>query len=225
MIMTTNRKHQQQEIGKQRILNNFFTVLLLIGASASAKAQVRNELSDRKWLIEFGGAVGLFTPFQQAKEDKILIGTSSLTAIQFNYKKQFFGRLQVGETRIGFKNKTSYGTVNSDINVAASNLNVGAFVGYHYGLGNWQPFVILGAGPSLIGVPVTSFEPETNTVQYKTDTRTYLHATGGIGVNYSLSRSIMLLLECQATSLPGLPKEPSTHLEGISALINVKISL
>lgn len=219
------KKNWQNQIVKQKVREKIFTALFLICAS-NAKAQISSEApAERKWMIEFGGAIGPFVPFQQGKNEKTLIGTSSLTAIQFNYKKQFFGRLQFAETRIGFKNQTDYGTVSSDIDVNASNLNLGIFVGYHYGIGNWQPLVLLGVGPSLIGIPVTSYDPNTNIISYRTKTDTYLHATGGVGVNYNLSKSIILLLEFQGTILPGIPKKPATHLDGVNALINIKISI
>ncbi|MCX2431013.1 outer membrane beta-barrel protein [Pedobacter sp. GR22-10] len=199
--------------------------LVFSGIYYTVKAQVSDPAKERKWRIDFGGAIGLFAPFDQVAGEPMLLGTTSQTTVQFNYKKQFFGRVQLGETSVGYKSNTASNGINSMIDANSNSINLGLGFGYHRGLGNWVPFIVAGLGPSLVRHPQADIDATSNTVNYSNDSKLYLYGNVGLGVNYNLSKSIMLLLECQATKIANLPKTPSTHLSGISALINVKFAL
>ncbi len=201
--------------------------LVFIGGHHTIQAQNLVPASNRKWRIDFGGAIGLFSPFDQVSGESWLLGTISQTTIQFNYKKQFFARVQIGETRVGYKNNTTLSAsgINSSIDANSSSMNLGLGFGYHRGLGSWEPFIYGGLGPSLVQHPQAVFTESSQTINYSNVSKIYLYGNIGLGVNYNLSKYIILMLECQANQIPGLPKTPSTHLNGISALINAKIAL
>lgn len=202
-----------------------FITLISFGSRFMAKAQSTVNPLEHKWRIDFGGAIGLFAPFDQVGGEPMILGTTSQTTIQFNYKKQFFARVQLGETTVGYKSKSTFNGINSAIDANSSSTNLAFSFGYHRGLGSWTPFIVAGLGPALVRHPQAIFDAPSNTINYSNSSDLYLHGNLGLGVNYNLSKSVMLLLECQATKIPGLPKDPSPHLSGISALINVKIAL
>ena len=202
-----------------------FIALISLSISYTIKAQTIDSVKEHKWRIDFGGAIGLFAPFDQVAGEPMLLGTTSQTTVQFNYKKQFFGRVQFGETSVGYKSNTTFNGINSVIDANSNSINLGLGFGYHRGLGNWEPFIVAGLGPSLVRHPKADIEAVSNTVNYSNESKIYMYGNIGLGVNYNLSKSIMLLLECQATKISNLPKIPSTHLSGISALINVKFAL
>lgn len=202
-----------------------FIALIFIGSAYAVKGQTLAPAKDRKWRIDFGGAIGLFAPFDQVSGEPMLLGTTTQTTIQFNYKKQFFGRVQVGETSVGYKSNTVFNGVNSVIDANSSSMNLSLGLGYHRGLGNWEPFIYAGLGPALVHHPQAIFDESTRTIAYSNTSEIYLYGNIALGVNYNLSKSVIVMLECQANKIPNLPKTPSTHLNGISALINVKIAL
>jgi len=202
-----------------------FVSLFWAAASIRVRAQSDSTHSDPKWVLDFGGSIGLFAPFRQVDDKRFLIGVSSTTSVQFNYKKHLFFRLEVGDVSAGFRYKAVAGPVNSDINSTTNSINVGLGLGYQYKVKKWQPFVYAGSGPSLVFVPATVYDVSTNTLDYKTNSAIKMHWNAGAGVNYYLSKSVILLLEAKTFTVTNLPKNPSPNLSGISVLVNIKITL
>lgn len=176
-----------------------------------------------KWVIDIGGSIGVFIPFHQPRGEDIFIGTNSITSVQFNYKEHLFGRLEVGEISADFRLKNSLGGVNSDIKSVSNSINLALGGGYQFRIGKWQPFLYTGAGPSYVTVPAMTFDPLLNTVKYRNKASIKLQLNAGAGVNYYLSKAVILLFETKASSLTNMPSNPS--LRGISALVNIKITL
>lgn len=205
--------------------NIFFTAMICFTASNVSYAQTDSIYSEPRWVLDFGGSVGFFAPFDQFNERKFLAGVSSTTSLQFNYKKHFFTRLEFGEVSAGYRYHSMLGPVISDINSTTNSINIGLGFGYQYKVGQWQPFIYTGAGPSLVFIPATTYEAGSNTLAYKTNASVKMHMNAGAGVNYYLSRSIILLIEAKTFSVPNLPKNPSPNLSGIAVLVNIKITL
>lgn len=203
--------------------NKFLITFLCIGTSLIAKAQTQSDSSN--WAIDFGGSVGLFIPFNQVNGEEMLIGTNSTTSVQFNYKRHFFARLQFGELSADFKYKTTLGSLKSEINSNTNSLNLALDIGYQSRLRKWQPLVYAGAGPSYVTIPAMTYDMNTNTARYTTNSSIQLYMNAGAGVNYYLSKSVILVLELQASTVLNLPQKPSANLTGISALVNIKITL
>jgi hypothetical protein len=190
---------------------------------SAANAQSDSASIHPKWVIDIGGSIGLFIPFHQPQGEDIFIGTNSITSVQFNYKEHLFARLEVGEISADFRLKNSLGGVNSDIKSVSNSINLALGGGYQSRVGKWQPFVYAGAGPSYVTVPSMTYEPSLNTVKYRNNASIKLQMNAGAGVNYYLSKSVILLFETKASSLINMPSNPS--LTGISALVNIKITL
>ncbi|SDP27868.1 hypothetical protein SAMN05428975_0969 [Mucilaginibacter sp. OK268] len=204
----------------------FCITLIFIGALAStARAQSNDDPTARKLYLDFGGSVGLFIPYDQAKGQKTLTGSNAMTTLQLNYHQNYFAKLQFGQTTVNFKSQSNFGAVNSLIDAKANSTNLGLNIGYQHSFGRWQPFILAGAGASFIDVPATSFSQSTNTVNYTTFSGTYLYINAGGGVNYKISKSFILFLEGQGSTIPNLPNKSSTHLSGISAMIGIKAPL
>lgn len=203
--------------------NKFLITFLCIGTSFMAKAQTQSDSSN--WVLDFGGSVGLFIPFNQVNGEEMLIGTTSTTSVQFNYKRHFFARLQFGEISAEFKYKTTLGPIKSAINSNTNSLNLALDIGYQSRLRKWQPLVYAGAGPSYVFIPAMTHDINTNTVSYTTNESIQLYMNAGAGVNYYLSKSVILVLELQTSTVLNLPQKPSANLTGISALVNIKITL
>jgi len=203
--------------------NKYLITFLCIGISFTAKAQTQSDSSI--WTIDFGGSVGLFIPFNQVKGEEMLIGTTSTTSVQFNYKRHFFGRLQFGEISSEFKYKNTLGSLKSDINSNTNSLNLALDIGYQSRLRKWQPLVYAGAGPAYVFIPAMTYDMNTNTARYTTNESIQLYMNAGAGVNYYLSKSVILVFELQASTILNLPQRPSANLTGISALVNIKITL
>ncbi|MGQ7855538.1 outer membrane beta-barrel protein [Pedobacter sp. WC2501] len=200
-------------------------VIVFITGSISVKAQKGSTDLEKKWIIDIGGSIGLFIPFHQPKNEDMILGTTTNTSVQFNYEKHYFARLEFGQISVGFRDKSVINGINSDINSSTNSLNIGLGLGYQYRIRKWQPFIYGGGGPSYVTVPEMSFDKSSNTVSYRTNSTVNGQLNLGVGVNYYLSRSIILLLETKASSVLGLPKQPNANLSGISALVNVKIAL
>ncbi|MDP4208171.1 MAG: hypothetical protein Q8928_05090 [Bacteroidota bacterium] len=205
---------------------NFFIVLIYIGTSAvAARAQNAVEPSERKFYLDFGGAVGVFIPFDQTNDPKTLYGSNAMTYLQLNYQRHLFTKLQFGQTTVNFKSQSVFGTVTSQFNSKANSTNLGLSTGYQQNFGKWQPFILLGAGASFIDIPTTAFDTKANTVSYTTASTTNLYINAGAGVNFKLSKGYIIFLEAQASTIPDLPKSSYTHLSGISVVIGLKAPL
>lgn len=199
---------------------------MFIGAlSTVAHAQNNDDPAARKLYLDFGGSVGVFIPYDQVKGQKTLTGSNAMTALQLNYHQDYFTKLQFGQTTVNFKSQSSFETVNSLIDAKANSTNLGLAFGYQHSFGRWQPFVLAGAGASFIDVPATSFAKVSNTVNYTTFSGTYLYINAGGGINYKISKSFILYLEGQGSTIPNLPNKSSTHLSGVSAMIGIKAPL
>lgn len=209
----------------KKINHLLFTSMLCIGTSLVARAQSDSSATEPKWVIDFGGAIGLYLPYHHADGAKTPIGFTSMTSIQLNYKRHFFTRLEVGDLSVDFKYKSALPTVNSDVNSTTTTINVGLGGGYRFNYRKWQPFVYAGAGPSYVTVPFTEYRAGSNTVRYSTNSSIKLNMNAGAGVNYFLSKSIILLLEARTFSVLNLPQNHSVDLNGISLLVNIKITL
>jgi len=199
--------------------------IVIISGSKSVKAQIDSTDTEKKWIIDLGGSIGLFIPFHQPKGESMIIGTTTNTSIQFNYEKHYFARLEFGEISADFRDKRMINGINSKINSNTNSLNIALGLGYQYRIGKWQPFIYGGGGPSYVSVPEMNYDEGSNTASYRTKTSVNGQLNLGTGVNYYLSKSIMLLLETKASSVLNLPKQPNANLSGISALVNVKIAL
>lgn len=203
-----------------------FISLICIGTSAAtAQAQNTDDVSNRKLYLDFGGVVGIFIPYDQVKGQKVLIGSNAMTYLQLNYHRDFFTRLQFGQTTVDFKSQNTFGAVTSQVNAKTNSTNLGLSLGYQHSFGKWQPFILAGSGASFLDVPVTTFDGNTNTVSYTTASATKLYINAGAGINYKLSKSVILFMEGQGSTIPDLPKNSSTHLSGISILIGIKAPL
>lgn len=204
----------------------FLMVLICMSASAAtAYAQVSGDVSTGKLYLDFGGSVGVFIPFDQVKDQKTLYGSNAVTYLQLNYHQHYFAKLQFGQTTLDFKSQNSFGNITSQVNAKANSTNLGLSAGYQQTFGKWQPFILLGAGASFIDVPATSFDARANRINYTTSSSTDLYINAGAGINYKISRSFILFLEGQAFTIPDLPKNSITHLNGINALIGIKAPL
>jgi hypothetical protein len=204
----------------------FIMALIFIGAFAfTARAQSNDDPTAKKLYLDFGGSVGLFIPFDQVKDQKTLTGSNAMTALQLNYRQNYFVKLQFGQTTVNFKSQNAFGAVNSLIDAKANSTNLGLALGYQHSFGRWQPFVLAGTGVSFIDVPVTSFDKTLATVNYTTFSGSYAYVNAGVGINYKISKSFILFLEGQGSTIPNLPNWSSTHLSGISTMIGIKAPL
>lgn len=197
----------------------------IVALTATAHAQSGAYVSDRKLYLDFGGSVGVFIPFDQVKGQKALYGSNAMTNLQLNYHQHYFARLQFSQTTVDFQSQNSFGSVSSSVSAKANSSNLGLSFGYQRSFGPWQPFVLLGAGASFIDVPATTLNANANTVSYTTSSSTNLYLNAGAGINYRISKSFVLFLEGQASTIPNLPGSSITHLNGISALIGIKAPL
>jgi len=205
-------------------MKKFFIALICISTSlCTAHAQSSDDITMKKWYLDFGGSVGLFISSEQVKGQKTPVGSIALTYLQLNYKRNLFTKLQFGQTTVGFKSQSTFGTINSLVNTKANSTNLGLSMGYQRSFGKWQPFILAGSGASFIEVPATAFD--TNAVNYTTSSGSYLYINAGAGINYKVSKSFILFLEGQGSTIPNLPQKSSTHLTGISALIGIKAPL
>ncbi|WEA00629.1 outer membrane protein [Mucilaginibacter sp. SJ] len=217
---------KQHSIARHKIKKSFFVTLMSIGALAStACAQSVDDPAARKLYLDFGGSVGLFIPYNQVKGQNTLTGSNAMTALQLNYHQNYFVKLQFGQTTVNFKSQSNLGAINSSINAQANSSNLGLGFGYQHSFGRWQPFVLAGVGTSFIDVPTTSFDVKTNAVNYSTFSGTYLYINAGAGINYKISKSFILFLEAQGSTIPELPNKSSTHLSGISTMAGIKAPL
>jgi len=204
----------------------FIMALIFIGAFApAARAQSSDDPATKKLYLDFGGSVGLFLPFDQVKGQKTLTGSNAVTALQLNYIQNYFVKLQFGQTTVNFKSQSTFGGVNSLIDAKANSTNLGLALGYQCSFGRWQPFVLAGAGASFIDVPVASFDKTSATVNYITFSGSYVYVNAGVGINYKISKSFILFIEGQGSTIPNLPNRSSTHLSGISTMIGIKAPL
>jgi opacity protein-like surface antigen len=204
----------------------FFIMLMFIGALAStARAQNNDDPTARKLYLDFGGSVGLFLPFDQVKDQKTLKGSNAMTALQLNYHRDYFAKLQFGQTTVNYKSQSTIGTINSGIDAKTNSTNLGLNIGYQHSFGSWQPFILAGAGASFVDVPTASFDKTSNTVNYTTSSNTYTYINAGAGLNYKLSKWCIIYMEGQASTIPNLPQKSRTHLSGISAMIGIKAPL
>jgi len=200
-------------------------IIWIITSAFHVHAQHNDDVSRRRLYFDFGGAVGIFLPMDNAKDDKTLLGSNGMTYLQANYLQNYFAKLQFGQTTIDFKSNTALGPVSSSINAKANSTNLGISLGYQKSLGRWQPFLSAGAGASFIDVPANSFDAQTHTVKYTTASATHLYIGAGAGVNFKVSNSFIFFLEGQGSTIPSLPKNSNTHLSGISILIGIKSTL
>ena len=204
----------------------FITALVcIVTSTATARAQSGDYVSERKLYLDFGGSVGVFIPFDQVKGQKALYGSNAMTNLQLNYHQYYFARLQFSQTTVDFQSQNSFGSVLSSVNAKANSSNLGLSFGYQRNFGRWQPYVLLGGGASFIDVPATTVNVNANTIGYSTSSSTCLYLNAGAGINYRVSKSFVLFLEGQASTIPNLPKNSITHLNGISALIGIKAPL
>lgn len=204
---------------------NIIALIIIIGGSKSVKAQSDSSDTEKKWIIDIGGSVGLFIPFHQPNGESMIIGTTSTTSVQFNYQKHYFARLEFGEITADFRDKSVINGLNSKINSTTNSINIGLGLGYQYRIGKWQPYIYAGGGPSYVTVPEMTYDPGSNTVNYRTNSTIEGQVNLGAGVNYYLSKSVILLMETKASSVLGLPQQPNANLSGISVLVNIKIAL
>lgn len=205
----------------------FFILLIFFGASVSiARAQNSDDPTARKLYLDFGGSVGVFIPYDQAKGQKSLMGSNAMTALQLNYHQNYFTKLQFGQKTVNFKSQNNFETINSRINAKANSTDLGLAIGYQHTFGRWQPFILAGSGASFIDVPATSFsKATTGTVNYTTFSGTYQYVNAGAGINFKVSKAFIFYLEGQGSTIPNLPNKSSTHLSGISAMIGIKAPL
>ena len=204
----------------------FLIPLICITISAfTVQAQNNEDVTTRKFYFDFGGAIGVFIPFDQASDQKTLVGSNAMTYLQVNYHQNYFAKLQFGQTTVDFKSQTSFGALNSFVSAKANSTNLGMSFGYQRSFGKWQPFILGGAGASFIDVPASSFDAKTNTINHTTSSATNLYINAGAGVNFKISNSFIIFTEAQGSTIPDLPKNSNTHLSGISALIGIKATL
>jgi hypothetical protein len=91
--------------------------------------------------------------------------------------------------------------------------------------GNGSHLCMQVRGHLNVTVPFTQYQAASNTVRYSTNSGIKLNVNAGAGVNYFLSKSIILLLEARTFSVLNLPQNHSVDLSGISLLVNIKITL
>ncbi len=199
----------------------FFFILL----QSVSNGQSIEPPKSRKLYLDFGGSIGLFIPFDQVKEQKTLIGSNAMTALQLNYKQNYFLKLQFGQTIVNYKSANNFDGLTSTIDAKANSTNLGLSLGYQHDWGSWQPFILAGAGASFIDVPKTAFNQATQTVNYITSSGTYLHTNIGVGINYKVSSSFIFYMETQASTLPQLPDKSKTHLSSLSTMMGIKAPL
>ncbi|WP_148286291.1 hypothetical protein [Curtobacterium sp. B8] len=179
----------------------------------------------RKLYLDFGGSVGVFIPVDNAADQRASYGSNAMTSLQLNYRQNYFIKLQFGQTTVDFKSQNLFGGITSRVNTKANSTNLGLAVGFQRSFGRWQPFVLAGTGVSFMDVPATSFDSNTNIVNYSTLSGTYLYVNAGGGINFKISKSFTVFLEGQGSTIPNIPKNSNTHLSGISALLGIKAPL
>lgn len=200
----------------------YVTFLCLVTALFKVRAQ-DNKAS--KWSMDFGGSIGAFIPFDQVKGSKKLTGFNAMTCFQLNYKQNYFIKLQFGQTTVNYKSNISLNGFNSFIDSKANCTNLGLGVGYQGCFGRFQPFILAGGGASFVDIPGATFDSQSQMINYITSCSAYAYIDAGVGLNYKISRSFVIFLEGQGTTIPELPKKSSTHLTGISTLIGIKAPL
>ncbi|AMR33093.1 hypothetical protein A0256_17565 [Mucilaginibacter sp. PAMC 26640] len=211
---------------KRFMKTKFFILLICFVAFFSiARAQNKAETTARKLYLDFGGSVGLFIPYDQAKGTKTLVGSNAMTSLQLNYQQDYFAKLQFGQSTVDFKSQSNFENVYSSIDAKANSTNLGLGLGYQHSFGRWQPYILGGAGTSFIDVPTTSFVKVSKTVSYTTSSGTYLYVNAGGGVNFKVSNAFIFYFESQASTIPNLPNKSNTHLSGISAMVGIKAPL
>lgn len=210
---------------KNTLLGYLAIVTIVCLSANAAHAQANDDPALRKVYLDFGGSVGLFIPVDNAKNATTKNGSNAMTVLQLNYHQNYLLRLQFGQTTVDFKSQNQFGAITSSVNAKANSTNLGLAAGYQRTYGRWQPFVLAGAGVSFIDVPATNFSSSTQTVSYTTNSGNYLYFNIGTGINYKISRSFTIFLEGQGSTIPDLPKNSSTRLSGISALIGIKAPL
>lgn len=206
--------------------DKFLIALICFGATAgTVSAQSGDDHSMRKLYLDFGGSIGVFIPVDNAADQRASYGSNAMTSLQLNYRQNYFIKLQFGQTTVDFKSQNLFGGITSRVNTKANSTNLGLAVGYQRSFGPWQPFVLAGAGVSFMDVPATSFDSNTNIVNYSTLSGTYLYVNAGGGINFKISKSFTVFLEGQGSTIPNIPKNSNTHLSGISALLGIKAPL
>lgn len=189
--------------------------------SAGLRAQ---SVSEKKWSLDFGGSVGVMVPFDEDKDSRGQMGSNAITSLQLNYRN-LFARFQLGQTTVDFKYLNHFETINTKITAKSNSTNVGFLFGYQRQFGRFEPYMMLGAGVSFVDVPMAQYDKDDNSVNFTTKAGTYLQTNAGLGINYKISKSFILFLEGQVSTIPSIPRNSATHLSGVSVMIGIKAPL
>jgi opacity protein-like surface antigen len=205
------------------------TVLLFSGFPCLAQTKADSTAGHRKFLFEFGGAVGIFLPVSLEKE-KIgyknnFSGSNAVTYLQATYKSRYFAKFQFGQTSVAYKAQSLTGGVVSVIDAKANTNNIGINIGYLREFGRWTPYVMAGTGIALVDVPSVNFDGKTGQNVFSTKSHAYNVITAGGGINYKIGKYFVPFLEGQLSAMPSPGKSSLTHLSGVSMLIGIKASL
>lgn len=199
--------------------------LVLFSFTTLLMAQTETDSISKNFSMDFGGSFGVFAPFKGSSKEfpdnKNQLGSNGVTFLQLNYKEHYFAKLQFGQTSVSYKSIQKSNGFNSIIDSKANNTTIGINLGYQYKIKNWQPFIMVGSGTSLIDSPKTTLINE-NTISYTTKTGNYLYLSGSLGINYIFNKYFIVTLEGQASTLPTVPSGSDTHLSGMSLQLGLK---
>ncbi|AZA83160.1 hypothetical protein C1637_19520 [Chryseobacterium lactis] len=204
---------------------SFLFFLILGFSSSSLKSQELLNNENKKFIFDFGGTFGAFFPYNGEDGFKNTIGSNAMTTLQATYKNSYFVRFKFGQTTVNYKTHVSFNSLQSKVDVKSNSTSIGLDIGYQRLYGRWQPFVFAGSGLAIIEEPKISYHSFNNQIDYGTKSSTNLYINAGFGVNYIISKSFIILGECQFYSVPGISKNSLTHLNGVSPVIGIKALL
>ncbi|ASK28750.1 hypothetical protein CEY12_00865 [Chryseobacterium sp. T16E-39] len=201
----------------------YFIILCLLPASFKSQDLLNTE--NKKIYFDFGGTFGAFFPYSSTDGFKNTIGSNSVTSIQLTYNNKYFTRLKLGQTTVNYKASFSFNSLRSEVDVKTNSTNIGLDIGYQRMYGHWQPFLFAGSGIALIEEPSIHYSSADNQINYGTKSSNNLYLNFGIGVNYVISKTFIVLGECLFYTVPGISSNSLTHLNGVSPLIGIKAIL
>lgn len=200
----------------------FILIIVPIFLAATSHAQ---DIQPKKIALDFGGGFGAFIPISKSSGMKSTIGSNALTYLQLTYKNKFFTKLQLGQTTVNYKSLQQFGTLKASTDSKINSTNIGLDFGYQHQWKRWQPYAYVGAGAAFMQTPTLEYNAENQAIAYKTKSINQLYLTGGIGANYVISPTFIIFVDLSAFTVPSLPKNSLTHLDGISPIIGIKAVL
>lgn len=182
-----------------------------------------------RFVLEFGGAVGVFMPITLEKQTAAykngFTGSNAVTYLQLTYRSRYFAKFSYGQTTVAYRSLSETASGRSVIDAKANTNNIGLSLGYRRQLGKWAPYVMAGSGIALVDVPSVSYDFNAGQSVYSTKSRPYYMVTAGAGIDYKVGKYFVPFAEGQLSMVPAPSAASLTHLSGVSILIGIKASL